>query len=178
MDIISHGLYGGVAFGRANRKSFLLSFLFGIAPDLFSFGLFTAGTWIGLFDHPDWSSGQHPDPSAIPQFVHMLYNWTHSLVIFALVFGLVWLLRKKPLYELLAWPLHILVDIPTHSDTFFPTPFLWPLSDYRINGHPWSSPEIFIPNVILLISLYLWFYVIKPRRQKNKSARQKEEKVL
>ena len=164
MDILSHGLYGGVTFGRRSRINFWLAFFFGIAPDLLSFGLFTAGTWVGLVDHPDWTSGQHPDASQIPLFVHSLYNLTHSLVVFAAIFGLVWLIRKKPLLVMLGWPLHILVDIPTHSSQFFPTPFLWPVSDFRVDGHPWSSPEIFIPNVILLISLYLWFYIIKPRR--------------
>lgn len=167
MDILSHGLYGGVAFGRKNRASFWWSFFFGVMPDLFSFGLFTVGTWIGLFEHPDWSSGQHPDPNQIPQFVHALYDVTHSLVIFALVFALVWLILRRPLWIMAGWGLHILVDIPTHSSEFFPTPFLWPVSDFHIDGHPWSSPEIFIPNVILLITLYLWFYVIQPRRQMN-----------
>jgi hypothetical protein len=165
MDILSHGLYGGVAFGRKSRLSYWLAFFFGIAPDLFSFGLFTVLTFLGLAEHPDWSSGQHPDPSHIPAYVHSLYNGTHSLVIFMLVFGLVWFFRKKPLYEMLGWPLHILVDIPTHSEKFFPTPFLWPLSDFRINGHAWSDPWIFIPNVIFIMGLYLWFYVIRPCRR-------------
>lgn len=179
MDILSHGLYGGVAFGRNNRLSFWLSFLFGIAPDLLSFGLFTAGTWVGFFDHPDWSSGNHPDPVDIPSFVHSLYDVTHSLIIFALVFAVVWLIRQKPLWELGAWGLHILVDIPTHSAAFFPTPFLWPVSDFTVDGHNWSRPEIFIPNVILLVGLYMWFYVIKPRRQKRvMEALQKPKKVL
>lgn len=167
MDIISHGLYGGVAFGRRSRISYWLAFFFGIAPDLFSFGLFTILTFLGLAEHPDWSSGQHPDPTAIPAFVHSLYNGTHSLVVFAVVFAIVWLIRKKPLYEMLGWPLHILVDIPTHSEKFFPTPFLWPISDFQIDGHPWSDPRIFIPNLILLAGLYLWFYVIRPRRLKR-----------
>lgn len=167
MDIVSHGLYGGVAFGRKNRTNFWLSFFFGIAPDLFSFGFYTTGTWIGLFDHPDWSSGRHPDPSQIPQFVATFYDYTHSLVIFALVFGLVWIFRRKPWWIMAGWGLHILVDIPTHSSAFFPTPFLFPLSDFYIDGHPWSSPEIFIPNVILIIGLYTWFYIVKPRKMRN-----------
>ena len=167
MDILSHGLYGSVTFGRKNRLSFWLSFFFGIAPDLFSFGFYTAGTWIGLFDHPDWSSGNHPDPSQIPLFVHTFYNYTHSLVIFALIFGLVWLVRRKPLWVMAGWGLHILVDIPTHSAEFFPTPFLWPISSFSVDGHPWSSPEIFIPNILLLCVLYAWFYIIKPRRLKK-----------
>ncbi|MGB3072855.1 MAG: hypothetical protein WBB68_01185 [Candidatus Moraniibacteriota bacterium] len=167
MDIFSHGLYGGVAFGRRSRPSYWLAFFFGIAPDLFSFGLFFILTILGLAEHPDWRSGQHPDPAGIPGYVHALYNSTHSLVIFVAVFALVWLIRKKPLYEMLGWPLHILVDIPTHSEKFFPTPFLWPISDFHVDGYNWSRPEIFIPNVILLTLLYLWFYVIRPRRMKQ-----------
>ena len=166
MDIFSHGLYGAVAFGRRSRPSYWLAFFFGIAPDLFSFGLFTVMTFLGLAEHPNWRSGEHPDPTAIPSFVHSLYNGTHSLVVFAVIFALIWLIRKRPLYEMLGWPLHILVDIPTHSEKFFPTPFLWPVSDFYIDGHPWSDPRIFIPNVILLALLYLWFFVIRHRRKK------------
>jgi hypothetical protein len=167
MDIVSHGLYGGSGLWAKKSKRFWLSFFFGIAPDLFSFGIFTIGTWIGIFDRPDWSRGQHPDPAMIPQFVSTFYDYTHSLVIFALVFGLVWLIRRRPWWIMAGWGLHILVDIPTHSSAFFPTPFLFPLSNFHIDGHPWSSPEIFLPNVILLVMLYTWFYVVKPRRVRN-----------
>lgn len=72
--------------------------------------------------------------------------------------------------EMLAWPLHILVDIPTHSERFFPTPFLWPLSDFHVDGHPWSDPRIFIPNVILIAGLYTWYYWWRPRRERLRQA--------
>lgn len=163
MDIVSHGLWGGLGFGRRSRSSFWLAFFFGIAPDLLSFGIFTAMTFLGFSEHPDWSSGNHPDPSQIPLYVHSIYDVTHSLVVFSVVFGLIWLIRKKPLYELCAWGLHILLDIPTHSNGFFPTPFLWPLSDFTVNGIPWSHPVIFIPNVTLLAVLYFWFFVARKR---------------
>lgn len=169
MDIISHGLYGGVAFGRKNRLSYWLAFFFGIAPDLFSFGLFFILALLGLSQHPDWSTGQHPDPSGIPPYVHSLYNGTHSLVVFAIVFALVWFIRRRPMYEMFGWLLHILADIPTHAERFFPTPFLWPLSDFHIDGHPWSDPRIFIPNVIFLAGLYLWFYLIRQRMNRRLS---------
>lgn len=170
MDIISHGLWGSLAFGRKSRKNFWLAFFIGVAPDLLSFGILTGVTFLGFSDHPDWSSGQHPDPSQIPLYVHHLYDVTHSLVIFSVVFGLVWLLRKKPLYLLAPWALHILVDIPTHSNRFFPTPFLWPISDFTVNGIPWSSPFIFFPNVLLLIILYVTFFMIKKRSKKTSQA--------
>lgn len=164
MDIVSHGLWGGIAFGRRNWKSFWLSFFFGIAPDLFSFGIFTVGVWTGVAHGLDWSSGP-PDPRLVPSYVHSLYNVTHSLIIFLLVFGTVWLVRKKPLYELSAWGLHILVDIPTHSNAFFPTPFLWPVSSFHVSGIPWGHPSIFIPNVVLLLVLYSWFFARYRRKR-------------
>lgn len=159
MDIVSHGLWGGLAFGRKAKRLFWLSFLFGIAPDLLSFGFYTAGTWVGLFDHPDWTSGRHPSPADIPLFVHMLYQYTHSLVVFVAVFGIVWFFRRRPLWPLAAWGLHVLIDIPTHSSAFFPTPFLFPLSDFTVNGIAWMEPIIFFPNALLLVILYaVWLW--------------------
>lgn len=166
MDIVSHGLWGGLAFGRKNRRSFWIAFFCGIAPDLFSFGIFSAMNILGLVSGPDWSNGP-PDPRSIPDYVYHLYNMTHSLVMFAVVFLVVWAIRKKPLYELFAWPLHILMDIPTHSTQFFPTPFLWPFVDYRVDGIPWSHPYIFFPNWIFLILLYLYFFVYRKRKIKS-----------
>lgn len=162
MDIVSHGLWGSLAFGRKNKKSFLLAFFLGIAPDLFSFGPFFASTFLGLAERPHFSS-EPPDPSLIPHYVSQLYQVTHSIIIFAVIFALVWFLRKKPFWEMSAWGLHILMDIPTHSYKFFPTPFLWPISDLKLNGWHWGSPWIFWPDVALLTVLYIWFFIIKKR---------------
>lgn len=166
MDIISHGLWGSIAVGRKNKKQFWLSFLFGILPDLFSFGIFSAFTILGLSSGPDWNNGP-PDMHIIPSFVSHLYNVTHSLVIFVLVFGLVWLVRKKTFLPLLAWGLHVLVDIPSHSFKFFPTPFLWPISDFAVNGVSWGSPYIFYPNVILLAVCYVGWWVLRKKDKKT-----------
>jgi membrane-bound metal-dependent hydrolase YbcI (DUF457 family) len=163
MDILSHGLWGGIALGRRSRRSYWTAFGFGVAPDLCSFGLlFAQGLLTHGLDFFD-GLGRPPDPSAIPAYVHQLYNVTHSLVVFAAVFALVWLLRRRPLWELGAWGLHIAVDIFTHSAAFFPTPFLWPLSDARVNGVPWSDPRIFFGNALLLAALYTWFYYRRRR---------------
>jgi hypothetical protein len=55
------------------------------------------------------------------------------------------------------------LDIFTHDIQFFPTPFLWPISDFHVNGHMWGTPEIFIPNVMVLAGLYgWWWYKKKP----------------
>ncbi|MBU1159598.1 hypothetical protein KKD04_00250, partial [Patescibacteria group bacterium] len=93
MDIVSHGLWGSITFGRKNRKNFWLAFLIGSAPDLLSFGIYSFFAFLGIASGVDWSNGL-PDPNQIPVYAHWLYNFTHSLIIFAVVFGIVWIILK------------------------------------------------------------------------------------
>ena len=165
MDIVSHGLWGAITFGRKSRSSFGLAFVIGLAPDLFSFGILWAAAALGFSEKPDFSHGTPPE-STIPLYVHHLYNVTHSFVLFLLVFVLIRIVFKRPLWELAAWGLHVLVDIPTHSFTFFPTPFLWPLSDWKFDGWQWMTPTILVPNYVLLSLLYAW-YLSRPCRMKR-----------
>lgn len=164
MDIVSHGLWGAIALGRASRRSFWTAFLFGIAPDIFSFGPLFAN---GLLLHGlEFLNGlvRRPDPALIPAYVHSLYDATHSLVVFALAFGLVWLVRGKPLMAMAAWGLHIAMDIFTHTNNFFPTPFMWPISDARVNSVAWSEAIVFFPNVLVLALLYGWLLFTRKKR--------------
>lgn len=163
MDVLSHGLWGGISFGRKNRRSFWLAFLFGVLPDLIPFGPFFAAVFLGFYERPSFALGGHPPEYLMPPFVHYLYQWTHSLVIFAIVFALAWLLLRHPVYPLLAWLLHIVFDIFTHTASFFPTPFLWPLSNYHVSLINWSDPRIFIPDVAFLFLLYVWFFLARAR---------------
>ncbi len=154
MDIFSHGLYGGVAFGRMSKRDYITAFLFGIAPDLLAFGTFFI---TNLF-----SSGTlgKPDIETIPHYIFIIYDFSHSLVVFSVFFAFLWFFGYKHFAKLtLAWPLHILVDIPTHDAAFFPTPFLWPISDSHIDGISWGHPMIFFPNVVLLLGLYAYWYI-------------------
>jgi len=165
MDIISHGLWGTLAFGRKTRRRFFIAFLFGIAPDLLSFGIFFVSMAFGFSDRHDFSA-EPPHADAIPTYVHYLYNVTHSVIFFAVLFIFLWILFRKPIMESLAWGAHILLDIPTHSYEFFPTPFLWPFSDLKVDGIPWTSPFIFIPNVVLLIVFFGWMVIVYRKKRK------------
>ena len=169
MDILSHGLWGAVAFGRRNRPSFWLAFLLGLAPDLLSFGILQLAVWLGMAPRPDFSHGTPPE-SSIPPYVHHLYDVTHSLVIFLALFLLVWALRKRPVWELGAWGLHVLVDVPTHSYAFFPTPIFWPLFSWKFDGWQWMNPVILIPNYLLLALCYAWFIARLVKVRKNARA--------
>ncbi len=167
MDVFAHGLWSvAVAKGASNRTqkplSLKLALAFGVAPDLASFGilfvqrLLEAGTF-----RPGFLKDGHPDPALVPAYVHSLYNITHSLVTFSVVFLIVWALRRKPLWEMLAWLLHILCDLPTHSTRFFPTPWLWPFPHPFLDGWPWARWGFQIPNYLLL-GLTLWLAFRRP----------------
>ncbi len=163
MDTLSHGLYAGVAVGRASKKEYTFAFLMGVAPDILVFGTFIALGLLGFIDAP--RMGGRPDIADIPPFVFRLYDITHSLIVYAGIFAALWFIGKWQLARLsLGWPLHILVDIPTHTTEFFPTPFLWPIADTRFDGVSWSTPWIFIPNVLIIVGLYLWWFISSRKR--------------
>ncbi len=166
MDIISHGLWGGIAFGR--RRHFAIAFLFGMLPDLIAFGPFSIYAQLnGIHFH------RQPPLELIPSWVFGLYNSGHSLLVALPAYFIVRRVSKGVSLCCLAWPLHILFDIPTHSAGYFPTKFLYPVSDFFINGRSWVSPVVWYPNVIMLIILYSIFIfslVSKRRKQKRLTA--------
>ena len=158
MDIISHGLWGGVTLGKKKRRNFIYAFGLSILPDILGEGIMFSLIFLGVSNMPSIEQG-HPNITEFPVCVQNFYNATHSLIIFIVVFALIWIITRKPFWLLLAWGLHIIIDIPTHSFKLFPTPFLWPISDFKINGIPWDNSIILIPNILLLVIFYIfWFY--------------------
>ena len=160
MDTLAHGLWGGMLFGW--RRRFGLAFLFGLCPDLFSFGL-----WIVIrMARGQWQHGR-PDAYMLPEWLHTAYNFTHSLIIIGAVWALLWWCWKELALPFSAWPLHILCDIPTHSQDFFPTPFLYPLSSFTIDGISWGRWWFMLLNYTgLLILALFWVRAREGRRNK------------
>jgi hypothetical protein len=167
MDVVSHGLWSGAIYNRS--RHIWRALFFGTAPDVFSFGVLTV-TYLfanGL-SRPEYAHSEPPDPSLVPQYVHGLYNVTHSLVIFLIAFvGVSWL-AKRMFWEMTAWGLHILIDIPTHSYRFFPTPFLWPVSDYTFDGISWGVAWFMVLNYSAIVVTYaILFYRMGKRRRQD-----------
>jgi hypothetical protein len=95
-----------------------------------------------------------------------LYQFSHSLVVWAFVFGVVWYFSKRPRYELLGWALHIFIDIPSHAIGFYPTPFLFPLSDYRFPyGVSWGNTWYMITNYTALAFVWISIAFRKVKRK-------------
>lgn len=189
MDIFSHGLWAGAAAKAANKKSptklnLWHAAAWGLFPDLFAF----APAFIGLFwliftgqmGLGDWPGARGMgEPTAgnstlAMKLAEYLYNFSHSIFVFTIVFCTVWFVRNKiarrrsgtegaaasasgsdgPKWEMGGWLLHIIMDIPTHSYAFFPTPVLWPLFGWKFNGFSWATPWFLILNYSLLILVY------------------------
>ncbi|MEK7520096.1 MAG: hypothetical protein AAB581_02530 [Patescibacteria group bacterium] len=177
MDIFSHGLWAGAGALALKKKIGLkinpwVAGWWGLFPDLFAFTIPTlwilSGVLTGTLDRnafPDPHAAEPAPPDGLPmlQLASMLYNWSHSLVIFALVFGIVWFVLRRPVWELGGWLLHILADIPTHSYQFFPTPVFWPLFTWKFDGFSWGTPWFLIPDYILLAVVF--YLLLRKRKQ-------------
>ncbi len=185
MDIFAHGLWTGVGYKLINKKikkpfKIKWAVFWGIFPDLFAFTIFFAwAIWGLLYGGLSFSDLPHPDsiePSPvntlpINHLTSILYNLSHSLIIFLIVSGIIFLLfrlksREMP-WEIGGWLIHILIDIPTHSYKFYPTPFLWPISEFKFDGITWSAPWFLVLNYIALILTYL---ILKKETYKNQSS--------
>lgn len=154
MDVVAHGLWGALGFCPQGAKKFVAGLLVGMAPDLLSFGVFHV-------TRPDWIisrlSGELAGPPALsilPSYVFYSYNVTHSLLVWGLAVLLVWMVIKSPPWLMGAWGLHILCDIPTHGESYFPTPFLWPLQTPFVDGISWANPAFLVVNYVCIIVAY------------------------
>jgi len=176
MDVFSHGLWAGAAYKAINKnltkdnkkplKAWLAA-LFGVFPDVFAFApMFVWIFWNLIFGKLSFSDIPRPESTepapqdTLPIFrlASVLYNISHSVFIFFVVFGVIFLIFRRPVWELGGWFMHVVMDIPTHSYQFYPTPFLWPLSGWKFDGFSWGTPWFIIINYLAIITVYLLLF--------------------
>jgi hypothetical protein len=171
MDIFAHGLWAAAAARTANRRRprrirIGWAAWWGVFPDLFAFTVpIVLLIWLQVTGAVP--AGAPHGPQGMPHLglAWQLYQISHSLFVFGAVFGLAWLVLRRPAFELLGWALHILIDIPTHSLRFFATPFLWPVSSYRFDGISWGVRWFMITNYSSLAAAYLLLWWTGRRRR-------------
>jgi len=151
MDTVSHALWGKGLFGY--RRYGYYALIFGTIPDLLSFGLYFIFNLI--FNFSNFKLGKPPIED-IPNWVFSLYDFSHSIVIASIFIIIVYRLNKDFCFPMLAWPFHIMLDFFTHSKNYFPTPILWPLSNYKFDGIPWSNPYIWFSNIFFIMILFIY----------------------
>ena len=151
MDYLAHALWSYIFFHKTKKP--LWAVFWGLFPDTISWLIFAI---YHIFTKTTmWT----PDLSKIPSWVFTLYNISHSIFVAIAVILIIWtIFRSFPVY-MLTWPIHILMDIPTHARDFLPTPFLWPFSVWHFPGIRWSDWRFMIINYVFLMSalIYIWW---------------------
>lgn len=192
MDFFSHVFWTWTIFTAIKNKikkplNMKLAIFWGVFPDLFAFvlpiALIIINIITGQINPSDLPRPEALEPvrrDGIPAFhlLSILYTISHSLIIFLIVFAVISILLYSMYYplrntekkfripwEMAGWPLHILIDIPTHSTQFYSTPFLWPISDIKFNGLSWGTPWFLVLNYFVMIIVYLVYL----RKQKART---------
>jgi len=145
MDTLAHALWSFIIFH--NYEFAWLAILFGVLPDLLSWTVYLAYQLI------KGNKFGPPKLGKIPKWVFTLYGITHSIFVMGASFLITFLLVGYIPIFLLSWTIHILIDIPTHSRKFLPTPFLWPISKWKFPGFSWGQKWFMITNYSLIILL-------------------------
>lgn len=158
----------------SNGVSTVWAALWGVAPDVFAFApvfisvilAFLSGEnsiSISNIRHPSDIEPMGEDTLFIFRLTRQLYNIGHSAIIFAAVFAIVAILLKKPKWSMLGWLFHILIDIPTHSYKFYPTPVFWPFSSWEFNGISWATPWFLVLDVSAMLIVSLIYFIRKKK---------------
>lgn len=151
MDTISHALWGKGLFGYRKYRWYAL--LFGAIPDLLSFGIYFL--YILISQPQNYKPGK-PALDELPSWVFSLYDFSHSIIVAFIFIAIAYKINRDFSFPMLAWPFHIVLDIFTHSIQYFPTPVLWPISNYRFDGIPWSHPIIWFANIACIAMIFIY----------------------
>lgn len=172
MDILAHGLWGAIGAkalnktlaknGKGTRLNVWWTGFWAVFPDLLAFtplvlfivwNVIGGDATLGNFRSVAPDAYLNPIQYALRNLTSTLYPLGHSAITWAIAFGAVWLLLRRPAWELLGWLSHIAIDIGTHPAEFYPTPFLWPVSELRLDGTAWATPTFLVINYALLFAL-------------------------
>lgn len=178
MDVLAHTLWTNAGarganalykkYGKPRRLHVGWTAFWGVFPDFFAFTFTFIGVFYRLiFQGVPLSRAREGmlSPSGFDLAAY-LYQYSHSLVIWVVVFFIVWIVCKRPRLELLGWALHILIDIPSHAIGFYATPFLFPISDYRFPyGVSWANTYFMIINYASLVIVWTGIAIKKLRKK-------------
>ena len=186
MDIFAHGLWTGAAykalnnkraFAEKNKLSIKWAVFWGVFPDLFAFtvpfAIIFYNIFFGSLNFSDFPKPDNTEPPGatgllVMSIAQRLYNVSHSLVIFAVVFLIVYFIFRRMPVEMLGWAFHIFIDIPTHTYEFFPTPVFWPIFGWKFSGISWGEPWFMALNYGGLAIVYFWLNKgVFPRWRRN-----------
>jgi len=163
LDTIAHGLWaavGALALGHrfeVTRSQVALAVALGVAPDIAQavpvagWALTQPEPIATFIDFAIATPGREVVmPDAVSAVSHHLHCALHSVFFAGIATLAAWRLRRTLLVPLAGWWLHIALDIPTHSASFYAVPFLYPFSDRTFDGIAWTTPWVIVANYLAL----------------------------
>ncbi len=167
MDIFAHYFWAVALYWGLRKEPKWWLGISGALPDLLSFGILFATALLTGTRY--FGSTRAAD---FPQWIYSAYDVTHSLVIALAIMGIIALVSRKHIYLMYGWILHILCDIPTHRTSFFPTPFLWPISSFHVSGISWAEPWFMVLNWAAIAGTFTWL-ALRERRLRGSAVAKK-----
>ncbi len=150
MDVFAHALWTYLFFN--NQEWVWIGVLVSFLIDAITFVPIMIAMWI----RGDKMRGPPTLKGTFAKRWAKLYNATHSLIVLAAVGLIIYVITGSLWGPLLAWLVHIIMDIPTHSKEFFPTPIFWPISSWTFPGFSWAQPWFMALNYGALILGFVW----------------------
>jgi len=179
MDILAHMIWTNYGSRSLNKKlkkknkktiNIKMAMFWSIFPDIFAFGIpmlimFFVSIFSGNFNIKSLLNHHLASNILVVDLPSYLYQFSHSIIIWVLIFILVWIIWKKPYYVLFGWAFHIFIDIFSHEILFYPTPFLFPISEWVFPyGVKWNNPYFMIVNYSLIAILAVYFYLTRSKK--------------
>ena len=178
MDILAHALWAGVGVAAMARRwptslgQARTAVALAALPDIGHlipiavWALLSGGSWQALRGYAFATPGAEPWlPAAVQAWSHTLHCMMHSAVIASVVTMLAWIRWRWLLTPLTGWWSHIVFDVFTHSNDYYPSPVLYPITERGLDGIAWPTPWFMALNYAMLglAGLWLWCSSRKPR---------------
>ena len=176
MDILAHTLWAGAGMAALARRgpiaprTIAAGMALAALPDLlhllpvvgwWSFG---DGTAAAVLAHAFPVPGELPTlPPLVAAWSYHLHCAMHSALVAGAVTLLLWAVTRSMWLPLLGWWSHLVIDVPTHSATFFPTPIFYPLSERGFDGLAWNTPWFMVLNYAALALVGVWLLLERRR---------------
>jgi hypothetical protein len=171
MDILAHALWASAGVVAVHRRwpialhTLASTVALAVVPDLghmlpiVGWGLLGDGSVAQLWAYATGLPGQEPAmPMLVEMWSHHLHCILHSAIVAGVVTGMLWLVLHSLWMPLLGWWSHIVIDIFTHSQDYYPAPVLYPITQRGFDGIAWNTPWFMALNYSALAITAVWLW--------------------
>ncbi len=176
MDIVAHTLWAGLGTGwlvqrrPIGRSTIAATMVLAALPDVIQMFPVLAwwtyhGTWAAVQAFAVAMPGQEPElPEWVNAWSHTIHCIAHSAVTATLTTLVLWAWLRTFWLPLLGWWSHIVIDVFTHSEDYYPSPVLYPFTERGLDGIAWITPWFMLLNYLAIIAVGTALFVRRRKR--------------